>query len=181
MNRRFTLILLFLLLFCSFSTMTAASRDVRLAVERLSDWTPPPPVGGVWHADARVSVFYGDGRFAVINATLGRSQQGRVYVILGEGYSVFSGCWTASGRSINTGATPVYLPGRVEPMPQPVTRVYRVDRSGFPRARGVMEPGAGALGVETIRNSGECLKVAESRTKEFESTSRSPVWPCGKP
>jgi hypothetical protein len=160
--------------------MAAETPAPRVVVERLSDWTLPPPMGGVSHADGRVSILYSDGRYALINIMLGRSSHGgRTSAILGEGYSVFAGCWTARGRSITAIAKPVYLPGRFDPPPRPVTLMYGYD-GDFANAGKITPQGDGPHRMETVNDVGELLAIVESRTKDFESTSGSAVWSCSK-
>jgi hypothetical protein len=153
-----------------------------VVVERLEKWAVPPPIAGKWqYADGRISIFYSDGRFTVIDAVLGRFKHGGVVVIWNNGYNVGSGCWTANGRSVVAVVNPVYLEAQIVPPPSPQTLTYRTDQTDFSKPWKFTSQDPKVRGVEETTDTARCLKIAEDYTKEFESTSHARVWSCAKP
>jgi len=153
----------------------------RVLVERVGSWSVPPESGQPSLADGRASIFYDDGRFAVINAILARVTQGRKpYFVLGEGYSVFSGCWSTSRGKARAMARPVYLPGLINPPPPPMTILFQFEGSDPLKSRPIRtitNAGQGLLQVDTT----EVVRTVEARTRSYESSSGSVVWSCAKP
>ena len=99
----------------------------RLLIERLGAWTPPPAVGGFEYAEGRISVFFPDARFGVMNLMLGRAPHtNNVTAVLAQGYSLFAGCWSASGPLITVAARVAYLPALIKPTPGPLNLEYRI-------------------------------------------------------
>ena len=111
------------LLVTAFAAHAAGGKE-RIVVEQLTAWTAPA-TGQLSLADARASIFYPDGRFSVVNGVLGRGPRMQVPAfLLNEGYSVFSGCWSASGKTATAIGRPVYLPALINPPPKAVTLVF---------------------------------------------------------
>lgn len=151
----------------------------RVVVERTSGWNASPVFPENLTADAQIIVFYSDGRFGVINGILGKSSRGHeVSVLFGEGYSIFSGCWTVTGREVNAMAAPVYLPSPITPKPEPRKYEFVISGNGLMTSKGIKNQLDTNRPTESIRNIRPITDILESRTKSFESSSGSIVWQC---
>jgi hypothetical protein len=151
----------------------------RVVVERTSGWNASPVYPENLTADAQIVVFYSDGRFGVINAILGKSSRGHeVSVLLGEGYSIFSGCWAITDRKINAIAAPVYLPSPITPKPEPRKYEFVFSGNGLITSRRIKNQLDPNRPTESIQNIRPITDILESRTKNFESSSGSTVWHC---
>ncbi len=151
----------------------------RVLVERVGSWSTPPAEERPSTAGGRASIFYEDGRFAVVNAVLAKGTQGRkAFFVLGEGYSVFSGCWSASQKNATAVARPVYLPGLINPPPPPMTMRFQLDGSDPLKSRTIRSAERGLHETESASNTDEAVDAAEARTRSFEASSGPTVWSC---